>query len=584
MTIVFSQLEKDLIAMNKNLPVSLCAKWLPSENCSLDREYNIVETFCKFTRMSKRQYRTKYTSPLRAYIKIVERLMCSNRWKKIEYSNVPSYAMKRLKNAFEKHEYVLFTEWKNKLKKGVNPKQVLPHELIQIIKQKYYADIVCEAQWKIIEQQAASLADSIAVCDVSGSMDSWEFGKSTITSNLSFIPKDVAIGLSLLIAHKTQGTFHNHIITFHNNPTFHVVPNSSLYNRYKSISGAKWGNNINLKAIFNMILTNSKTARLSNKDIPKRIFIISDMQFDTATRNGDCQTKSVINFEEIQEQYVEAGYKRPQIIFWNVVGSDDENPVKIHENGNVIISGFSPVIMKAIIQGQDFNSYSIMRATLDSIRYKPIKQALSKPYDHVPMQKPVVLFLIGWEYGIHREDATKYAQRIIDRYANKHPRIVTWNGDLLLKSEVLTSYTYCLPILRKAFPLTTFVVFKLENNISSLGYRYQEETEFGIKTGYPKIFGKSISYYDNLLLGYFYIHPMYKNTNKTMEAHNIIRHWLDRNFDVNYVTIGGDNIISDPIEKFTTEISVWSLEAQRINKENKLELSHEVNVENFPKV
>ena len=43
----------------------------------------------------------QYTSPLRQYINVVERYMCEKNWDKIDYSKVPSCAMKRLKKAFE---------------------------------------------------------------------------------------------------------------------------------------------------------------------------------------------------------------------------------------------------------------------------------------------------------------------------------------------------------------------------------------------------------------------------------------------------------------------------------------------------
>ena len=82
----------------------------------------------------KREYRKEYISPLREYLDIVERYMWSKRWYEIEYSKVPSCAMKKLKKAFERNSPGTFNDWKIKLEKGevkVNAKVIHPHELIR---------------------------------------------------------------------------------------------------------------------------------------------------------------------------------------------------------------------------------------------------------------------------------------------------------------------------------------------------------------------------------------------------------------------------------------------------------------------
>lgn len=372
------QLVTDREDMEAGKPISICAKWAPTEMDSYDRKYGVAETLTKVMGVTFKQYRKQYTTPLRQYLKIVERYMCDRKWDEIEYSKIPSCAMKRLKKAFEKHSPEQFAEWKNKLQKGdvtVKAKQLFPHELIHEIRTKRMADQVCEAQWKVLEEEAKKLGflkDTIFVCDVSGSMESWTGDCKPISKNSS-CPKDVAIAISLLGANTVQGPFHNHIITFHDKPTFHLVRDESIYKRWLSLVQSDWGGSTNLQATFELILNKAITYGLSQNDMPKRLFIISDMQFDIADRN------ITTNFQEINNKYTLAGYVRPDIVFWNVCGSNDDYPVSVTDNGTALVSGFSSSILSSFINQKDFSPYTILRSVLDSERLAPIRRLLKDP-------------------------------------------------------------------------------------------------------------------------------------------------------------------------------------------------------------
>ena len=92
--------------------------------------------------------------------------------------------------------------------------------------------------------------------------------------------------------------------------------------------------------------------------LPKRLFIISDMQFNEIEyRSAGVKT----NFEVIEQKYKDAGYTRPQIVFWNVNGSSTDFPVTVDDQGTALISGFSPSVMKAVVNGKDFSPSTILR-------------------------------------------------------------------------------------------------------------------------------------------------------------------------------------------------------------------------------
>lgn len=372
--IMAKQLVNDHAKMEEGNPVSLCAKWAPTEKDSLDRKYKVVNTLCSAMKITPKCYRTKYTTPMRQYLNVVERYMCENRWDNIEYSKVPSCAMKRLKKSFEKHSPKIFTAWKEKLQKGkvtVNAKQLYPHELVNEIRSKGTSDIVCEAQWKILENDVKKLGclkDSVFICDVSSSMESCLNGNAINDHSVSHM--DVAIALSLIGSNAVDGPFHNNIITFHEFPTFHVVSDGSLYERWNELRNADWGCSTNIQASFDLILEQACKYKLSQEDMPKRLFIISDMQFNV------CSTDHT-NYQEIELKYSKFGYKRPQIIFWNVCGSSIDFPVSVNNDGTALISGYSPSVMKAVLNGTDFSPYTVLRETLDTERLKPVRDALS---------------------------------------------------------------------------------------------------------------------------------------------------------------------------------------------------------------
>ena len=367
------QLIEDKINMNEGRPITICAKWAPTENDQMDRRYRVVTELCNNLSINHKIYRKEYITPLRAYLKIVENYMCKKMWNNIEFSRVPSCAMKRLKKSFEKNSPEKFLEWRQLLSQNiveVKAKQLYPHDLIQEMRIRNSYDQVTQAQWKVLEKQALEfgvLSKALFVVDVSGSMSSWGYNKKC---SYSFTPMDISIALGILGANTTQGIFHNHIISFHTHPTFHVLRDcDNLWDKYQQVLSIPWAGSTDIQKVFELILTKAKEFSLTQDDIPDKVVIVSDMQFDYASGN-------TTNFQLIDTKYKQAGYKRPNIIFWNVNGNSTDFPVDISDNGTAMISGFSTSILKTIMNNSEFSPYNIMRETLDDSRYDIIKDNL----------------------------------------------------------------------------------------------------------------------------------------------------------------------------------------------------------------
>ena len=367
--LIVDQLNNDYENMINGRPVSLLAKWLPSEKKKWNKK-GINKYICKKLFNVQEVYhwhykslRKKYLTPLRTYIDIVEKHMCSNTWDEIDFSKVPSIAMVRLKKAFAKHVPTEFNNWKDALLVGestVNFSQLDPHILVKQYQNRYIVDDVIEEQWKGLTDKIAgygALNNTLVICDVSGSMTG--------------IPMDVSIALGILISSITAEPFKNSLITFSSKPVFHILPNNckTLLDKIKNISKMHWEMSTDLNAVFKLILDRALSYQLSNSQMPKRLIILSDMQFDQAT-GGNNRT----NFEEIEVSYRTAGYIRPDIIFWNLSsGVSAEFPVAYNQNGVALISGYRADVLKYIINGKDITPYNIMRETIDSARYEQIK-------------------------------------------------------------------------------------------------------------------------------------------------------------------------------------------------------------------
>ena len=97
--------------------------------------------------------------------------------------------------------------------------------------------------------------------------------------------------------------------------------------------------------------------------MPTKIIILSDMEFNEATRK-DSSSQSMI-----EAMYEEAGYKKPDIVYWNLNATGGNFPVEFDENGTALVSGFSPSILKSLLGGKNMTPESIMLDTVNSERY-----------------------------------------------------------------------------------------------------------------------------------------------------------------------------------------------------------------------
>ena len=375
--LIAETLTKDVRAMksstaSKHVPVSLLAKWMPSENTSSAKTRALATKAIRALKLTPRSYR-RMLSALRKHINVTERLMSAGEWGKIDYAKVPSYAMKNYGSAFAKHDYERFNAYLKSVNKGevkINASTLYPYDLVEKYLGSYYSmrdciragdcwvsrntDAVVEAQWKALPNYLTKPMNAVVMADVSGSMS----GRPMATS----------IGLATYFAQHNTGAYRNMYLTFTDNPHFINIPGgASLLECVKRVASAGVGYSTNLEKAFRAVLDLAVGNGVADKDMPKTIVVISDMEIDKYMRPGrhwDFLTK-------MRALYAAHGLSLPKIVMWNVNARKDT--VLSQSEDVIFISGQSASSFKALCQNLDgVTAYELMLQVLNGKAYEKV--------------------------------------------------------------------------------------------------------------------------------------------------------------------------------------------------------------------
>lgn len=337
----------DLIQAELAKENGLCAKWCP-------RKGPIANTIRKHLDMTPKEYRKLVVG----LTNVVEQKMCSKDWDSIEFDKLPSVASARYQKAFSKNVGERYGAYIKALEKGkttINAGAVYPYDVVKSV--EHGVSAVADQQWKALPNfMEGSDERLIAVVDTSGSM-TCAAGRNGTVSCL-----DVAVSLGLYISERSEGIFKNKFITFSNRPELQTV-SGTLTQRVQQMKKADWKMNTNIEAVFKLILSAGTMYSVPESQMPTKILILSDMQFDQCAQNvGET------GLAMIARQFEEAGYRMPQIVFWNI-NSSGNVPTTFNKVGVALVSGFSPSIMKNILACKDMDPETMMKSVINVERY-----------------------------------------------------------------------------------------------------------------------------------------------------------------------------------------------------------------------
>lgn len=361
LNIIKERFDKDIESASQGKNVSLLGKWLKSENASSKETKKLARITREFLGLTGEAYRKSLTL-LRKQINIVESIMSQKLWDQVEYQHVPSYAMKMYRKAFGKHDSERFQQYLSDVANGqkkINASTLYPYDIVREILSMSGRE---SEEMKSLELQWANLPNYLegseetqcmVLADVSGSM----------TCGSGVKPIYVSISLAIYFAERMQGSFNGYFMTFTDEPELVKLQGNSISDKVNFVRRANWENNTDLIKAFKMILDASIRNQVPQNEMPSKLFIISDMQFDVA-----CSNNSRTNFEEIDRMYQEAGYTRPTLVFWNVNAHSD-SPVTKDETGTFLVSGCSPSILKYALNTKAATPMELMLEVLNSERY-----------------------------------------------------------------------------------------------------------------------------------------------------------------------------------------------------------------------
>lgn len=362
---------------------SLLAKWMKSENTSSEESRRLGNITRRYMGMNHKQYR-KTLSILRQRINVLERLMSENRWDEIEFDKIPSKAGIKYKNAFARHDVEraragaqTYADFAKDMTKSVNAAVLNPVDIAdQIFQYSFYRSpsetnrLMWQKYWdNLKDYYNGAEASDLAIVDVSGSM--------------SGQPMSAAVSMGAYMAERCKGPFKDHFVTFSSNPALVRFEGVDIYDKFQRARQADWGGSTNIEATFDMLLKVAIQNHVPEKDMPKTLYIFSDMEFNACMCSGPMNTgrwnysgNRVSNaheantlLESIAQKWAAYGYELPRVVFWNLDARQNNIPAM---GGRFsYVSGFSMTMVEEILSGED--GFSLMMKKLDSERYSCIQ-------------------------------------------------------------------------------------------------------------------------------------------------------------------------------------------------------------------
>lgn len=355
-----SQLAADQAAMQTGRPISLLAKWLPSVNASNPQTVRQAKHIARALGMQDVQYR-RTLSALRARLHLLENSLRQRDYT-FDYSAQPSRAMFKYRKAFLRNDGERYGAFMARAAEGtekLHTGALTPYEIIRPFLQDPPVSArereAIHATWKAQEDFAGG-GSTLVVVDGSGSM---YWGANPL-------PAAVALSLGIYYAERSTGPFRNHFVTFSETPQLIEIKGKDICEKVQYCQEFNEAANTNLQKVFELILRTALRHRVPQEEMPTRLCIISDMEFDACTKDS-----SLTNFEYAKGLFAQNGYQLPEVVFWNVSSRNQQQPVTKNEQGVALVSGSSPRIF-SMLQGNLLSPWAFMMQVLGSDRYAAI--------------------------------------------------------------------------------------------------------------------------------------------------------------------------------------------------------------------
>ena len=326
---------------------SLVAKWLP-------RKGIYAKILREMWGMTARQYRKNLVH----LTNVVETQMCERKWDEINYSHVPSVAMSKYSKAFSRRDGERFEQFLNNVKEGkadpetgkvakINTGAVYPYDITRMEDEE-----TANIMWQKLPDFVPEGLSFLPIIDTSSSMN------TRTSDNLSCM--DVSVSLGIYLAERNKGAFKDLWINFSTAPNFNKLKGETISEKISNLDYSNWQGSTNLEAAMKLILNTAVNNNVRSEDMPNFLLVLSDMEFNEW--GNDAPGKN------IKLMFEDAGYKMPNIVWWNIQSRNGVVPVRANEDGMALVSGFSPTIVSNLLSGE-VTPVKIMMNTIMKDRY-----------------------------------------------------------------------------------------------------------------------------------------------------------------------------------------------------------------------
>lgn len=346
------RLIKDQIEIDKTADKpSLLAKWLPSHRTHNVRN-EMATILIKKLKITEKEYRKTLTD-IRKKLRLIENNLSKKEYKTINFETIPTKAMLKYREAFNRNCEERYQEYLNQVASGekkINTTGLYCYEIVRDIyfgkagNNKQLYDVMWNNQKDFLNGYNKNI---LVMADTSGSMTGY-----------GCIPYANSIGLAIYIAERNNGIFKNHFITFSDRPKIQEITGNSIIDKINSM-GCEIANT-NVDGAFNLLLNTADENNIGKEEMPSHIIIISDMEFDRGV-----YSPTGTNFDGWKKAFKEKGYDMPKIIFWNVACNINGMPSTKYDNDVALISGFSPVLLENLLTPENFSPIEVMQKALD---------------------------------------------------------------------------------------------------------------------------------------------------------------------------------------------------------------------------
>ncbi|MBR7058316.1 MAG: DUF2828 family protein, partial [Stomatobaculum sp.] len=179
------------------------------------------------------------------------------------------------------------------------------------------------------------------------------------------LPAAVAQSLGIYFAEHNRGAFRNHFITFSALPKLVEVRGRDIVEKVRYCMSFNDCSNTDLEKVFDLLLRTAVKNRVPQEEMPAKLYIISDMEFDC------CSHAEMTNFRSAEKMFAAFGYVLPQVVFWNVQSRNRQQPVTKNEQGVSLVSGCNAQIF-SMLKNDSLDPYHFMMQILTAERYAVI--------------------------------------------------------------------------------------------------------------------------------------------------------------------------------------------------------------------